>query len=62
MLGEWVLVPGNDVTSRRSLGILNVFVAPGQGDATREYLVSGSSLSQAIVGTIMSNLLGSSFS
>ena len=54
-------MPGNDVTSRRSLGIFNVFVAPGQGDATREYFVSGSLLSQAIVGT-MSNLLGSSFS
>ena len=53
MLGERVLVPGNDVTSRRSLGILNVFVAPGQGD-TREYFVSGSSLSQAVVGTTMS--------
>ena len=44
------------------LEFFNVFVAPGQGDATREYFVSGSLLSQAIVGTIMSNLLGLSFS
>ena len=44
------------------LKISNVFVALGQGDATREFYVSESSLSQENVGTIMRKLSGSSLS